>query len=329
MKGHLLKTHTALLKKSKSTTHASRAVLDRLDDYESKGMITSDQAASFRRTLNEKSYSPLYIQRIHKDLDRCLTDTSSSSGKTTLSQKTVASGKTVLTKKSSEKPLQSPTASQAASDISTKTSSTSSLQWHSILLTNSNRGAKKLGTSKHISWGDQAESTGLSNPKSAGIASTTAAKVIADKENEIMETASMSVSMKQRTNEHKNGKRLILDLSEMKISAYNKPFNEKETKQLFVEMCFYARLGFTQPPSCLSCSYRESVKESAPLLDCPRWTVWRHNANQLLHPCYLENNLVVVQCQAARRLLAGETIEGCRWNAEEAILERFENEFAN
>ena len=330
MKSHLLKNHSALLRKSKAANPASRGIMDRIESYQSKGIITSRQAEIFRRTLNEKSFSPLYIQKIKKELDRHFEETSSTSDKTNLSTKTIPSQITGSEINSSEKSLPSPMASQAgASDVSTKTTSTTSQQWHSILHTSSGHSARQIGSSKHISWEDESTTTVPPSLKSDTTAPSVSLKESASTETDDMTVdtgSTLALTKVKSPVPDSNGKRSILDLSEMKISGYNKPFNEKETTQLFVEMCFYARLGFTQPPCCLNCTYRESVHDTAALLDCPRWLVWRHNANQLMHPCYLEDNIVIVQCHAARRLLAGETVEGYRWNVTESSLEKMEGD---
>ena len=104
-------------------------------------------------------------------------------------------------------------------------------------------------------------------------------------------------------------KRAIVEPSDMQNGL-----SQTQLSELFVEMCFFARLGFIQPPCCLRCTYRESMKEGVPNLHCTRWVVWRKNANKLLHPNELEGNILVVQCYAARQLLAGKLVENWRWD---------------
>lgn len=98
-----------------------------------------------------------------------------------------------------------------------------------------------------------------------------------------------------------------------------KELSQKELSELFVEMSFFARLGFVQPPCCLQCTYRESMKEAIPNMHCGRWVVWRRNAKLMIHPNQLldNGNLVVVKCTVARQLLAGKLIEGgYKWDQE-------------
>ena len=91
---------------------------------------------------------------------------------------------------------------------------------------------------------------------------------------------------------------------------------EEQMQELFVEMCFFARLGYVQPPCCLRCTYREALKDGNVQSQCPRWVIWRKDTTQLLHPHQLEGNLLMVQCRAAGKLLAGKKIDGYNWSIE-------------
>jgi hypothetical protein len=93
-------------------------------------------------------------------------------------------------------------------------------------------------------------------------------------------------------------------------------FDEQQLQELFVEMCFFARLGFVQPPCCLQCTYRESIHKKTPKTECQRWVVWRKDAQKLLHPNRLDGNILIVKCHVARSLLAGENVEGREWDVE-------------
>jgi hypothetical protein len=96
-----------------------------------------------------------------------------------------------------------------------------------------------------------------------------------------------------------------------------KELSQTELSKLFVEMSFFARLGFVQPPCCLQCTYRESMKQDNPNMHCGRWVVWRRNAKLELHPSQLDGNLVVVKCTVARQLLEGKSVQGgYKWDKE-------------
>ena len=93
-------------------------------------------------------------------------------------------------------------------------------------------------------------------------------------------------------------------------------FTEQQLHELFVEMCFFARLGYLEPPCCLQCTYRESINKQVPNTDCNQWVVWRKNAQTLLHPNRLDGNILIVKCHVARKLMAGECVEGRIWDKE-------------
>lgn len=97
--------------------------------------------------------------------------------------------------------------------------------------------------------------------------------------------------------------------------------SDHHVSELFVEVCFFARLGFVQPPRCLRCTYREATTvpgaaawAGRPDLACKRWVIWRRDAQQPLHPHHLCDNAIAVQCHAARKLVAGKVVDGCRWD---------------
>ena len=101
--------------------------------------------------------------------------------------------------------------------------------------------------------------------------------------------------------------------------------SDAETKELFVEMCFYARLGFVQPPCCLLCTYQETMEQnntrnSSNKKMCPRWVIWRQNAETALHPNKLDGNLIITKCHVAQSLLQGNTVEGYAWDSQRKVV---------
>jgi hypothetical protein len=90
--------------------------------------------------------------------------------------------------------------------------------------------------------------------------------------------------------------------------------SEDQIADIFVETCFFARLGFVQPPCCMQCTYRESLKEASPNERCGRFVIWRRDASKILHPDQLNENAVAIKCHAARKLQAGETVDRYSWN---------------
>jgi hypothetical protein len=101
--------------------------------------------------------------------------------------------------------------------------------------------------------------------------------------------------------------------------------SEDAISELFVETCFFARLGFVQPPCCLSCTYKEALKSYTPVINCQRWVIWRRDANKTFDPSHANNmrdNAIVVQCQSARKLIAGKMVDGFQWDKRGKILNK-------
>ena len=101
--------------------------------------------------------------------------------------------------------------------------------------------------------------------------------------------------------------------------------SEHTRSELFVETCFFARLGFVQPPCCMSCTYREALKGSIPDMECTNWVVWRKNANRVFDPSNNANigdNALMVQCRSARKLVNGKMVDGYQWDTRQKMLLR-------
>lgn len=97
-------------------------------------------------------------------------------------------------------------------------------------------------------------------------------------------------------------------------SEKNAVQSEEALRDLFVEMAFFARLGFVEPPSCLHCVYRESIENMTPNLACKRFVPWRKDANTPIHPHQLDDNIMLIQCHAARSLVQGESVNRYRFD---------------
>ncbi|KAL3938392.1 MAG: hypothetical protein SGBAC_006693 [Bacillariaceae sp.] len=98
--------------------------------------------------------------------------------------------------------------------------------------------------------------------------------------------------------------------------------SESQVADLFVETCFFARLGFVQPPCCMQCTYREAMEGAAQNTRCGRWVVWRKDGTKILHPKALLENTMAIKCHTARKLLAGQRIEGYGWDKTQKKLVR-------
>jgi hypothetical protein len=93
-----------------------------------------------------------------------------------------------------------------------------------------------------------------------------------------------------------------------------------QLSNLFVEMCFFARLGFLQPPCCLYCSFQrcsnnqKAVEQitAREVTECHRYVVWRKDATVLLSPNTLSGNLLLVRCCDAEKLILGGEVHSSR-----------------
>lgn len=89
-----------------------------------------------------------------------------------------------------------------------------------------------------------------------------------------------------------------------------------QVSDLFVEMCFFARLGFLQPPCCLYCSFQQcptNQKAADEIIQretkqCHRYIIWRKDAKILLSRKSLAGNMLLIRCCDAQKLILGEEV---------------------
>jgi hypothetical protein len=107
------------------------------------------------------------------------------------------------------------------------------------------------------------------------------------------------------------------EFHKVRTSSTDPQHQQQSLKELFVEMCFYARLGYIQPPCCLQCAYQNSTQNAAATATCSRWVVWRRNAHEILHPDTLPDNIVFLPCSVAQSLLQSpnKTWDGYFWDS--------------
>ena len=92
--------------------------------------------------------------------------------------------------------------------------------------------------------------------------------------------------------------------------------------------CFFARLGFVQPPACLKCAYKSSQcgetnnkddsQDSSKVVvvsSCRELVPWRRDASIPLHPDKLDGNIVFVTCDTAKSLVNGDAYPSIRWDS--------------
>mmetsp|Transcript_4546 Transcript_4546/g.6637 ORF Transcript_4546/g.6637 Transcript_4546/m.6637 type:complete len:168 (-) Transcript_4546:205-708(-) len=104
-----------------------------------------------------------------------------------------------------------------------------------------------------------------------------------------------------------------------KYQAINRPKDlhgivpHEEIRNIFVEMCVFARMGFIHPPSCLQCAYKSCEWSDS----CDNLVVWRRRAgddNDLLQPIRLGGNILFVKCSIAQAWMRGEEAAGKKWD---------------
>ena len=93
----------------------------------------------------------------------------------------------------------------------------------------------------------------------------------------------------------------------------------KEMENLFIDMSFYARLGFLQAPSCLKCAYRDAhagtdYRDAIAAKGCDRIVLWRKDTSLPIHPDNMQTNSVVITCATAKAFMRGESVAGVHWD---------------
>ena len=132
-------------------------------------------------------------------------------------------------------------------------------------------------------------------------------------ENEKSTSNRVSGDKDSRSKDKQDSDKVILEPHD--LWSGNSSFDETQLQDIFVEMCFFARLGYVQPPCCLKCTYQETMLQEKAKV-CTRWVVWRKDAAEILHPNRLDGNIMIVQCSAAKQLIKGEPVAGHTWDAE-------------
>ena len=273
---------------SNMSTEARQLLLRRLKDYEARGLVNREDHKRYRQLLSKSSMeeeSRYSENQVNRELDRI-----------------VLAEPTKVYEESSSVASTMTSSHHESSSIYSKRHQR---QPESILVRNKKLTTQSAGLlirKHHVSWEDQSEpSTSLTSP-------TLDATTRSDQEDRTM------MANKYNREEQENNNKMVLDPSD--LWGGNVDMDEQQLQKLFVEMCFFARLGYVQPPCCLRCTYRcTQHRQTTAAPDCPRWVVWRKNAKTLLDPDCLDGNIVIVQCQAAQQLLRGKVVEGRKWDA--------------
>ena len=303
----------------------------RLDDFQKRGLLSAKMTEHYKMNIVKVRQNPLkfkpFVEQVQKDLDRIESENEETKAPpvTTASptSSTFSSGTSASVSAFTE--IASAVNSNASSVLLNK--HPSSILSRSDLRKHTDSSENQRGADKHIKWGDNASKTsGISelaqaferrnslrpiDTKKVGKSSGAFENRNNASENGTTTSAFQRLERKHGGSSAPRSSPMIVELQDAATQM-----GDEQMQELFVEMCFFARLGYVQPPCCLRCTYREALKDGNAQSHCPRWVIWRKDTTQLLHPHKLEGNLLMVQCRAAGRLLAGKKIEGYEWSIE-------------
>jgi hypothetical protein len=353
---------------------ATAAVLHRLSDYQRRGWISQIDAAQYRSVMNQRRNDPVTLRQISTRLDEIArrgaggilashsigssalagnnnnnnnkASTAAVASPTYTASSTTTSSSSTMSGVTSSGSLASTTDPNAASenddDEEEVVVTAPPTSKPSTLLLTKTRGNKAEAP-------PPAESSSLSTPYLRSlqcISNVADANPSKGKGGHHAKGSSHHVTwkdddggnvVKKGINE-KDGNAQLLAGSIVEPSqlwkARSDSLDPASLQELFVEMCFYARLGFVQPPCCLKCTYRtahptktkistnnsnkqeeDGSKSSSPSSACQQFVVWRKNASAVLHPGTLGTNIVLVPCSDAQKLLDGQVVSGYYWDA--------------
>ena len=299
----------------------------RLDDFEKRGLLSAKMTEHYKMNIVKVRQNPLkfkqFVEQVQKDLDRIESD----NGEETTTPPTTTPSPTSSTFSSGTSASVS-AFTEIASAANSNASSSLLNKHHASILSRAD--FRKEADTSDSQRGDRQMKLGDNASKTSGISELAQAF---ERRNSLrpVDTKRFSSKSYGPSSESRNdtsekstmgGRRnagyssssqspMIVDVNDVASQI-----GEEQMQELFVETCFFARLGYVQPPCCLRCTYREALKDGNVQSQCPRWVIWRKNTTQLLHPHQLEGNLLMVQCRAAGKLLAGKKIDGYTWSIE-------------
>eukprot|EP00977_Amphora_coffeiformis_P007367 scaffold1595_cov171-Amphora_coffeaeformis.AAC.8 len=304
---------------STGTGRLQSDITRRLDDFEKRGLLSAKMTEHYKMAIVKVRSNPIkfkrYVEQLQKDLDRINPDIqpegSSRPTQTSPTASTFSSGSSASVSAFTE--IASAANSNASSALGSKGPTS--------VFSRSSK-ANSQTSDKPLRWGDRSN---LSAPSETAPAlekrglrpvemKKAPPKPVSESRNDVPEKPTKETVLGNR---YDRKSQVTSSRSPMVMDVQDASVGEEQMQELFVEMCFFARLGYVQPPCCLRCTYREALKDGNVQSQCPRWVIWRKDTNQLLHPNQMEGNLLIVQCRAAGRLLAGKTIEGFAWSAEQ------------
>ena len=300
---------------SAGTGRLQNEITKRLDDFEKRGLLSAKMTDHYKMAIVKVRSNPIkfkrYVEQLQKDLDCISKDNrpdESRPPQASPTASTFSSGSSASVSAFTE--IASAPNSNASSAIISKGRTSVFSRPNAMRSQESNKSFVNLGDRSNLSA--TSEMAQASEKKALRPQETQKAppKAVFESRNNAQGNHTViGKNYVQKSQVTSSKSPMVMDVRDASVG-------DEQAQELFVEMCFFARLGYVQPPCCLRCTYREALKDGNVQSHCPRWVIWRKDTNKLLHPNQMEGNLLMVQCRAAGRLLAGKTIEGFAWSTE-------------
>lgn len=315
-------------RKGRESSRLQSDLTRRLDDFQKRGLLSAKMTEHYKMNIVKVRQNPLkfkkFVEQVQKDLDRIENEKEETAPASTSSpaSSTLSSGTSASVSAFTE--IASAANSNASSTILNK---------HPLsILSRSNLGKPNADTSnnqqqraneKPTKWGTKSNGSSISElalafekRNSLSVATQKSDKPLSESRNDAQAKDASGSDAIHRFKQRNTGGSSLCSPMILDVPDVATQIGDEQMQELFVEMCFFARLGYVQPPCCLRCTYREALKDGNAQSQCPRWVIWRKDTTQLLHPHQLEGNMLMVQCRAAGRLLAGKNIDGYAWSIE-------------
>lgn len=318
-----------------STGRLQSDITRRLDDFEKRGHLSAKMTEHYKISIVKARSNPIrfkvYLEQLHKDLDRIEKEqqgrTPQPDNAPSISPTSSAVSSGTSTSMSAFTEIASAVTSNASSGILNKDPISLVARHDLRKSTGSMTSSSQHSDKERPRWREQSKTSGQSelakiferrNIGSLEKTTDNPSSGVIEASSETLHDNAETVDYHSRN--HRLDPENVPSSTRLRmvqdVRDFSSQVEEKLLEELFVEMCFFARLGYVQPPCCLRCTYREALKDSNSKSECTRWVIWRKDTNLLLHPNRLDGNLLIVQCHAARRLLAGKTLDGYSWSAE-------------
>ena len=284
----------------RETSRLQNDVTRRIDDFQRRGVLIPKMADHYKKAIQKARGNPIkfkvFLKQVQEDLDRLDNEATPVPPQISPTSSTLSSGTSASVSAFTE--IASAVTSNASSSL-LKSSVASGFSRPEL---RPSAAAEKRGSGPPVRRKSELEQAfSQRSLRSVGQGTTSGNNV----------SSVTQPSTQRHAPEPRKPLRMIMETTDNDSDV-----GDDQMQELFVEMCFFARLGYVQPPCCLRCTYKEALMDKNENMHCSRWVIWRKDTRILLHPLEMQGNLLMVQCRAARKLLAGEIVNGYRWSPE-------------